>query len=931
MNEQPKAVHAAPADPAPPDAQDTHEALMQFLYQAPIGLVQTTLDGEITMINPMSAQLLMPLADQGNLGNLFEVLHEAAPQLRALAAAAPYPGGKVCDGLRLRVGSPAAGRTLPTTLSLQMLRLDAQTLMCSLSDISDAVRLEQQRVAAGVRDASRIDSLTALPNRTVVLERIEHALQRTRGDPGCRFIVLFINGDRFNRVNVTLGPAAGDELLRLMGTRISGAVRRRDTLDPQAGSGCTAARLGADEFVVVLEALRAGEPEAEAAEVAEVASTVARRLVDALGKPYLIGTVPVHSTASVGVVVGDGSAADAEAVLQDAGLAMREAKRSGGARHCVFEPQIKERARGRARVESELRLALQEDQLFVVYQPIVSMDGGGVCGVEALVRWQHPQRGLVSPVEFIGVAEESGLIAPLGIFVLNAACRQFAAWRHQLGDHAPQVLSVNLSRAQLNEPTLVAEVRHALQSSGLAAACLQLEITESLAAENPLIQSRLHELKRLGVMLALDDFGTGYSSLASLHQWPVDVIKIDRSFVSQVASSAHHRVLVEATVRVARSLGMGTVAEGVETSEQAAVLEALQCDKGQGYLYSRPLDGEAATRWLSGRAPAPLPRAEVRTLHRAEAAERLLQQIELSQVPVGLFDPQEHLVWSNRSFRDIHWRHGAGTPTWEEIMRSAHRHQEGVLIATADIDGWIADVRHRYRQQVRRVFESDLADGRWMRVSEETSADGWQLSLCSDVTSLKVNEVELRRAHDTALAASITDPLTGLPNRRHVFDRLTALMTQAVALRLPLTVAVIDLDEFKRINDQHGHAAGDSVLVSFAKRLVASLRPNDVLGRIGGEEFLLVLMNTDLTGAARVLGDARRALRSGVLVPQLPTLRTDFSAGATVALPGDSSDSLWQRADSGLYAAKAAGRGCDVFVDPPGQADSSEAPRPQAD
>jgi diguanylate cyclase (GGDEF)-like protein len=930
MNEPATTVRAAQADPAPAEAHETHEALMQFLYQAPIGLVQTTLDGEITMINPMSAQLLMPLATQGNLGNLFEVLHESAPQLRALAAAAPYPGGKVCDGLRLRVGSPAAGESLPTTLSLQMLRLDAQTLMCSLSDITDAVRLEQQRVAAGVRDASRIDSLTALPNRTVVLERIELALKRARGDPGCCFIVLFVNGDRFNRVNVTLGPAAGDELLRLMGARINGAVRRRDALDLQGESAHTAARLGVDEFVVVLEATQAGDADA-ANDVTEVAHAVARRLVDALGKPYMIGTVPVHSTASVGVVLGDGSAADAEAVLQDASLAMREAKRGGGARHCLFEPQIKERARGRAHVESELRLALQEGQLFVVYQPIMRMEDGSVSGVEALVRWQHPRRGLVPPIEFIGVAEESGLIAPLGIFVLNAACRQFAAWRDQLGERAPQVLSVNLSRAQLNEPTLVAEVLQALQSSGLAAACLQLEITESLAAENPLIQSRLHELKRLGVMLALDDFGTGYSSLASLHQWPVDVIKIDRSFVSQVASSAHHRVLVEATVRVARSLGMGTVAEGVETSEQAQVLEALQCDKGQGYLYSRPLDGTAATHWLATRGSAQVPRAEMRLLPRAEVAERLLQQMEQSQVPVGLFDPQEHLVWSNRSFRDIYWRQGAGTPTWEEIMRSAHRHHEGVLIATTDIDGWIADVRRRYRRQPRRVFESDLADGRWMRVSEETATDGWQISVCSDVTSLKVNEVELRKAHDAALTASITDPLTGLPNRRHVFARLTALMIQAAEMRLPLTVAVIDLDEFKKINDLHGHAVGDSVLVAFAQRLGSSLRPHDVLGRIGGEEFLLVLMNTDLAGAERVLGDARQALRHGILVPQLPTLHADFSAGATVAQADDSSDSLWQRADSGLYAAKAAGRGRDVFVKAPGQPRAREPLRRQAD
>ncbi len=900
---------------------EAHEALMQFLHQAPIGLVQATLDGEITMINPMSAQLLMPLAPGGDMGNLFDVLQGVAPQLRAQALAAPYPGGEVCDGLRMAVGAPPPGEEVPPTLSLRVLRLDAQMLMCSVTDVTAALRLERRHVAAELRDASRIDSLTALPNRSVVLERMERALHRARADPDDQFLVLFINGDRFNRVNVTLGPAAGDELLRLMAARIRGALRQgnrqrndqRQVPGQPAPTQQTAARLGVDEFVVVLEGVdRAFAPAA--------AEAVARRLVDALSKPYRVDGTPVHCTASVGVVLADGSAIDAEAVLQDASLAMREAKRSGGGRHCVFEPRMKQRARERARLESELRLAMHEDQLFVVYQPITQLTDGGVTGVEALVRWQHPVRGVVPPIEFIGVAEETGLITPLGAFVLNAGCHQMAVWEQELGAHAPQLLSVNLSRAQLVEPTLVGEVRQALQASGLAPARLQLEITESLAAESPLIQARLHELKALGVMLALDDFGTGYSSLASLHLWPVDVIKIDRSFVSQVTTSAHHRVLVEATVRVARSLGMGTVAEGVETAEQAAVLATLQCDKAQGYLYARPLDVVAATRWLATRAPAaPAETAQTRPtgLLRLETAERLLQGLEASHVAVALFDPQERLMYANQSFRDVHWRGMEGMPSWEDIMRTAHRRGEGVLIESQDIDGWISSVRQRHRQQPRRIFESDLCDGRWMRVTEETAPDGWQLCVSSDVTSLKVNEAELRRARDAALKASITDPLTGLPNRRHVFSRLADLLPDAFALRLPLTVAVIDLDMFKEINDTYGHAVGDSVLVAFAQRLGATLRQRDILGRIGGEEFLLLLMNTGRAGAERVLGNARTALQAGNLVPQLPALKLNFSAGVTVAQPEDSSDTLWQRADEGLYQAKAAGRGCEFFVSAP--------------
>ena len=589
---------------------EAHEALMQFLYQAPIGLLQATLDGSITMINPMSAQLLMPLAPAGDLGNLFDVLQAAAPQLRAQAAAAPYPGGDVCSGLHVPVGAATPGEEVPSTLSVRVLRLDVDTLMCSVTDITAALRLERQHVADELRDASRIDSLTALPNRTVALERIERALRRGRSDASYRFVVLFVNCDRFNRVNITLGQAAGDELLRSMASRITANLRQRGGTDLQLESGQTAARLGVDEFVVVLDEVQD----------ADIADRLARRLVDVLSKPYTVGAVPVHSTASIGVVLGDGSATDAEAVLQDASLAMREAKRAGGARHCTFVPLMKERAHERACLESELRRAIYEGELFVVYQPIVLFGDASVAAIEALVRWQHPQRGLISPLEFIGIAEETELIAPLGAFVLHTACSQLATWHAQLGERAPRVMSVNLSRAQLNEPTLVDEVRHALHVSGLEPEWLQLEITESLAAENPLIQARLHELKRLGVKLALDDFGTGYSSLASLHQWPVDVIKIDRSFVSQVTSSAHHRVLVEATVLVARSLGMGTVAEGVETAEQAELLCALLCEKGQGYFYARPLDADAATAWLAARSLASRAQARQRPVLRADVA-----------------------------------------------------------------------------------------------------------------------------------------------------------------------------------------------------------------------------------------------------------------------------------------------------------------------
>ena len=578
---------------APAPEQAAYEALIEFLYRAPIGLLQARPDGEVTMINPMSAQLLMPLAPTGDLGNLFDVLATVAPGLRALAAQHTAPGSVVCDALRLPLAA-VAGQPLQT-LALSISRLDDATLMCSLSDVSHTVREEQYRLATQLRDLGRTDALTSLPNRAVVREHITRMLDQQLNNPDLTLAVLFINVDRFNQINLAHGAALGDAVLRKMAQRLGATLRPGDAVGRAVPPASTAARLGGDEFVVVLEGLRG----------ADDAQRIARRLVDALSRPYAIDGLVLHLGVSVGVSLG-GSApgADADSVLQDAGIAMREAKRAGGARHAVFDPAMKVRATYRGLVETELRQALDRGELFVVYQPIVALGGSIAVGVEALVRWQHPLRGMVPPLAFIEIAEQTGLIGALGVFVLETACRQFMQWRQALGALAPQGLSVNLSRAQLGDPQLVAQVQRALQASAMPAAALQLEVTESLAAQDDTVRDRLQALKALGLTLALDDFGTGYSSLSSLHQLPVDLVKIDRSFVSQLETSAHHRALVKATVEVAQSLGMGTVAEGIETPGQAQVLQALQCQKGQGYWFGRPMPAAALADWLVARQPA---------------------------------------------------------------------------------------------------------------------------------------------------------------------------------------------------------------------------------------------------------------------------------------------------------------------------------------
>ncbi len=472
-----------------------------------------------------------------------------------------------------------------------------------LSDITEGRKLRDQLL-----DSARTDALTQLPNRAVVMERLQQAVDHARRHPGYGFAVLFMDFDRFKQVNDTLGHSAGDELLRQIAQRLARTLRPGDALARVADrgdgdhlvGGCetpVAARLGGDEFVVVLEGVNDSA----------TAGMIAQRLLEELAEPYLIGCTPVHSSASIGVVLcsgpveaGDGRRADtltAEEVLRNADTAMYEAKRAGRGRWVMFDNSMHERVVRALAVESDLRQALKDDELFVVYQPVVDLPTQAMVGVEALVRWQHPTRGLVNPVEFIGVAEECGLIDAVGGVVLRKACRQFMEWQRTLGCAAPRMVAVNLSRAQLERAGLVDEVRDVLQQLGMRPPLLQLEVTESLAARDERVQSTLRELKSLGVRLALDDFGTGYSSLACLHQMPVDTVKVDRSFVQHAETVEYHRVLIEATIRVARTLGMTTVAEGIETVGQAELMRQLDCDRGQGYLFSKPLEAADLARW----------------------------------------------------------------------------------------------------------------------------------------------------------------------------------------------------------------------------------------------------------------------------------------------------------------------------------------------
>ena len=453
----------------------------------------------------------------------------------------------------------------------------------------------QKTMEYELRAAAHTDGLTQLPNRLAVVDLIGVALKKSQAQPGYQFAVLFMDFDRFKQVNDTLGHSAGDELLRQIARRLQDSLRPGDSFIQTGDFAQTAARLGGDEFVVLLDDIR-GDLDAE---------VVAGRLLDVLAAPYQLGSNRIVSSASIGIVTSTCAAEDADSVLRDADIAMYEAKRTGRARYVMFDPAMRQRLTASVGLENDLRQALVRKELFVVYQPLVDLATGQLAGLEALMRWRHSTRGMVPPVEFIPVAEASGLIGGMGLFVLQTACDDFASMQDALGPLAPTSVAVNLSREQLRQPGLASDVQDALRKGSMDSCHLVLEVTESLAAQDAQVLSTLHELRAMGVTLSLDDFGTGYSSLSCLHELPVNVVKIDRSFVSQADQSDYHRVLIEATIRMAGVLGLATVAEGIETPVQARLMQQLGCGKGQGYLYSKPLELPALVEWVRQHAATP--------------------------------------------------------------------------------------------------------------------------------------------------------------------------------------------------------------------------------------------------------------------------------------------------------------------------------------
>ena len=435
--------------------------------------------------------------------------------------------------------------------------------------------------------ARRADPLTGLPNRLLFMERLNEQIARSSAAGVFEFAVFFLDVDRFKIINDSLGHAAGDELLTGISRRLEQSLRSTDTVARFDGE-CTLARLGGDEFTVLLAGVR---------NVVD-AHAIAERLVAAVSTPFELEGRQVVVTISVGVVMADARYLRAEDMVRDADTAMYRAKDRGKARCEIFDTSMLAAAEERLLIESDLRRAIERQEFQLHYQPIITLSDEQLSGFEALVRWQHPVRGLVPPNGFIPIAEETGLIVPIGLWVLREACRQMRAWDSEFPECTNLVVNVNLSARQCLHPTLVTDVERVLAETGLEPQRLKLEITESLVLErSDEVIGILKALRELGVQLGLDDFGMGYSALSYLQQLPVQTLKIDRSFISGIENSSNAEI-VRAILSLASGLSMNVTAEGVETADQAARLKDLSCECAQGYFFNRPLTHDRAREVL---------------------------------------------------------------------------------------------------------------------------------------------------------------------------------------------------------------------------------------------------------------------------------------------------------------------------------------------
>jgi diguanylate cyclase (GGDEF)-like protein/PAS domain S-box-containing protein len=525
-------------------------------------------DGRVSEMNP-AAERLFGCSSTNLTGRYLADLvfpaSERELQRRELALYFATGQGPLLNNRVETVAIRADGSELPVELAITHIELGGRMgFTAFLRDLTESKQVEQELVRLAFHD-----TLTGLPNRALFTDRLQQAVARAERlqEP---LAVMFLDLDNFKVVNDSIGHEAGDRLLVTVAERLRACVRAEDTV----------ARFGGDELAILIEGV---------ADRAEVLA-MAERSAELFGTPIRLANRELYVTASIGVALAVPGEDDAEGLLRKADLAMYRAKASGKAQHTIYDQSMNASALERPQLGNDLHLAIERGALFLMYQPIVSFETGEITELEALIRWSHPDLGLVSPAQFIPIAEDNGLIIPIGRWVLEEACRQLRSWQRQQPDLPDLVMSVNLSAKQLGDPDLLSEIRRILDETGLNPRYLKLELTETtVMADADSTDTALGDLKALGLGLAIDDFGTGYSSLSYLKRLPINTLKIDRAFVDGLGTDPQDTAIVRTVIALAKSLHLEVTGEGVETEEQSVQLQQLGCDRGQGYLFARPM------------------------------------------------------------------------------------------------------------------------------------------------------------------------------------------------------------------------------------------------------------------------------------------------------------------------------------------------------
>lgn len=583
------ATRYRPPSQAPPttavSVEAPHQRFAWYIQQSPLAVIEWDWQFCVKEWNPAAEALFGYTRDEivGQCAADLIMPPTALPQIAQiwglLSDCAPHMGQNAQHAIE---NTTKSGQLLTCEWHHTLMVDDTNRAVGVISLVQDIT--ERQAIEKRLIHNAYHDALTGLPNRALFMKHLERAIAIHCRTASATCAVFFIDVDRFKFINDSLGHSIGDSLLIELANRLKACLRSSDLI----------ARLAGDEFAVLMQNLPSPTS----------AIQVAERMQQALCQPFFLLGHDVFTSVSIGIASPQSKGDRAEVLLRNADAAMYSAKEAGGASYSVFTPELHARALTRLEMETDLRRAVERQEFLLHYQPIVSLRSKTIVGFEALIRWQHPKHGLVSPGDFISIAEEMGLITSIGLWVLREACCQVRQWQRQFPTRRPFFISVNLSAVQFLQPGLIDQIQSALLESGAPPDCLRLEITESVIMSSTEQATRvLDDLKRLGVKFAIDDFGTGYSSLSYLHQFPVDTLKIDRSFISQLDTDVEKVELVRTILSLAWNLGMDVIAEGIETQKHLAQLRLLKCDYGQGYLFAKPLVGEEITALLNQQGP----------------------------------------------------------------------------------------------------------------------------------------------------------------------------------------------------------------------------------------------------------------------------------------------------------------------------------------